>query len=189
MKKTIKLGLIVLAISATLHFCKELEGEEKLDTNGILQVLLLKKNSASEGESLGLTIAYSHRFTRPNGEIFFCREYSTAYLEKKAEWEEGLDDFVAEMKTGIDLDLKIDLIDGPCVVPNKVSACIYEGVDGINDPIPYAYSYIGEHEYLVPAMQYYGFTSTTAKGACQEAATSSGIGSIYKCYVQGQCWE
>ncbi|EMK01884.1 LIC_11695 family lipoprotein [Leptospira sp. WS58.C1] len=188
MKRIIKLVLIVLTIH-TLNFCKELEGEEKLDTNGILQVLLSKKNSGSEGENLGLTIAYSHRFTRPNGEIFFCREYSTAYLEKKAEWEEGLDDFIAEMKTGIDLDLKIDLIDGPCVVPNKISACIYEGVDGINDPIPYAYSYIGEREYLVPAMQYYGFTSTTAKGACQEAATASGIGSIYKCYVEGQCWE
>lgn len=187
MKKVITIGLLVSVI--LLQSCDSLEKEEGLDTNGILSMFLFKKLSESEGESLGLNIAYSHRFRRPNGETFFCREYSTAYLEKKAEWEAGLDDFIAEMKTGIDLDLAIDLIDGPCVVPNKISACIYEGVNGINDPIPYSYAYIGEREYLVPSMQYYGFTSTNAKDACQEAATASGIGSIYKCYVEGQCWE
>lgn len=59
MKKTIKMGVIFLVIFTLLSFCKN---EQKQDLQDILGILLLKQNSQSEGESLGLTIAFSTRF-------------------------------------------------------------------------------------------------------------------------------
>ncbi|EMO30371.1 hypothetical protein LEP1GSC170_0641 [Leptospira interrogans serovar Bataviae str. HAI135] len=44
---------------ANLAFCKQ---EDNVNVNDILGILLLKQNSQSEGESLGLTIAFSTRF-------------------------------------------------------------------------------------------------------------------------------
>lgn len=185
MKKIIKVILIALAIF-NLTFCKN---EEKLNVNDILGILLLKKNSESVGESLGLTIAFSHRLRKPNGEVFLCKEYSTAYLDKKAEWNQGHEEFIAYIKAGINLDLVIDRIDGPCMIPNKVSACIYEGEGGVNSRIPHSYSYSGEREYLVPTMHLYNLPVKTAKEACLDSRINRGITAEYRCYAQGQCWE
>ncbi|EMN71318.1 hypothetical protein LEP1GSC100_0267 [Leptospira interrogans serovar Bataviae str. UI 08561] len=66
MKKTMKMGVIFLVIFTLLSFCKN---EQKQDLQDILGILLLKQNSQSEGESLGLTIAFSTRFKKPDGEI------------------------------------------------------------------------------------------------------------------------
>ncbi|AVQ11928.1 Uncharacterized protein XB16_1598 [Leptospira santarosai] len=185
MKKIMKVMLIVLTIF-NLTLCKN---EETLNADEITRILLLKKSSESVGESLGLTISFSHRLRRPNGEIFACKEYSTAYLDKKAEWNQGHEEFVAYIKAGINLDLVIDRIDGPCVVPNKVSACIYEGEGGVGSPIPHTYSYSGEREYLVPTMHLYNLPVKTAKEACLDDRINRGITAEYKCYAQGQCWE
>ncbi|TGM89587.1 lipoprotein [Leptospira mayottensis] len=185
MKKMIKITLIVLAIF-NLTFCKN---EEKLNVNEILGILLLKKNSESVGESLGLKIAFSYRLRKSNGEIFSCKEYPTAYLDKKAEWDQGLKEFVVYIKAGIGLDLVADRVDGPCVVPNKVSACIYEGEGGVNFQIPHTYSYSGEREYLVPTMHLYNLPVKTAKEACLDSRINRGLTAEYRCYAQGQCWE
>ncbi|AJR14417.1 LIC_11695 family lipoprotein [Leptospira interrogans] len=186
MKKMIRVVLAIVLMITNLSFCKQ---EDNINVNETLGFLLLKKTSESVGESLGLTIAFSHRLRRPNGEIFSCKEYSTAYLDKRAEWDGGLEEFANNLKVGINLDLVIDRVDGPCVVPNKVSACIYEGEGGINSPIPHSYSYAGEREYWVPTMHFYQLPVQTAKEACTNTTINRGISSEYKCYVQGRCWE
>ncbi|OCC29690.1 Uncharacterized protein GNX_1761 [Leptospira interrogans serovar Canicola] len=56
-----KMGVIFLVIFTLLSFCKN---EQKQDLQDILGILLLKQNSQSEGESLGLTIAFSTRFKK-----------------------------------------------------------------------------------------------------------------------------
>lgn len=73
MKKIMKMGIIVLVIFTLLPFCKN---EPKQDLHDILGILLLKQNSQSEGESLGLTIAFSTRFKKPNEEILSCHEWT-----------------------------------------------------------------------------------------------------------------
>ncbi|OCC27236.1 Uncharacterized protein GNX_4270 [Leptospira interrogans serovar Canicola] len=68
MKKMIRVVLAVVLMITNLSFCKQ---EDNINVNETLGFLLLKKTSESVGESLGLTIAFSHRLRRPNGEIFF----------------------------------------------------------------------------------------------------------------------
>ncbi|AMX58210.1 MULTISPECIES: LIC_11695 family lipoprotein [Leptospira] len=187
MKKIIKMGLVTLVIFTLLPFCKN---EEKVDTNEILGILLLKKNSESEGESLGLKIAFSTRFKKSSGEILSCHEWTAAFLDKKALWNQSGQIFVDRMKAIYGYDMAYDLIDGPCVVPNKVAACNYEGFMGINEPVPNVYSYDGERDYFVPIWRSYdGFADVkNGKDLCNQLGIY-GHATQYKCFAPGQCWE
>ncbi|EKR72591.1 hypothetical protein LEP1GSC041_3935 [Leptospira noguchii str. 2006001870] len=188
MRKMIKVVLAIVLMIANLDFCKQ---EDNVNVNDIFGILLLKQNSQSEGESLGLTIAFSTRFKKSNGEILSCHEWTKAFSDKKALWNQSAQNFVKRMKEIYDYDMAYDIIDGPCVVPNKVAACNYEGFMGINEPVPNVYSYAGEREYFVPIWNSYNFdfgNSSSGKELCNNLQ-NFGHATHYKCLAPGQCWE
>ncbi|EMJ93690.1 LIC_11695 family lipoprotein [Leptospira alstonii] len=187
MKKNIRMGMVVLAIITLLPFCKN---EEKLDMKEVLGILLMKKNSESEGESLGLKIGYSYRYKKQNGEVLFCQEWSTAYLDKRALWDQSAQGFVDRMKEVYGYEMVVESIDGPCVVPNKVMACNYEGFMGVNEMVTNVYSYAGEREFFVPIWHSYNFftDAKTGKALCNRL-NEFGHATQYKCYAPGQCME
>ncbi|EMO41527.1 LIC_11695 family lipoprotein [Leptospira noguchii] len=188
MRKMIRVVLAIVLMIANLDFCKQ---EDNVNVNDIFGILLLKQNSQSEGESLGLTITFSTRFKKSNGEILSCHEWTKAFSDKKALWNQSAQIFVNRMKEIYDYDMAYDIIDGPCVVPNKVAACNYEGFMGINEPVPNVYSYAGEREYFVPIWNSYNFdfgNSSSGKELCNNLQ-NFGHATHYKCLAPGQCWE
>ncbi|EMO30373.1 hypothetical protein LEP1GSC170_0642 [Leptospira interrogans serovar Bataviae str. HAI135] len=112
-------------------------------------------------------------------------------MDKKALWNQSAQIFVNRMKEIYDYDMAYDIIDAPCVVPNKVAACNYEGFMGINEPVPNVYSYAGEREYFVPIWNSYNFdfgNSSSGKELCNNLQ-NFGHATHYKCLAPGQCWE
>ncbi|MDF3820450.1 LIC_11695 family lipoprotein [Leptospira sp. 96542] len=187
MNKLITNTIGIFLFGAIIINCDLFNPKEKISNNELTEMLALQAinaASASEGQRLGLNIAYSHRFKTRAGVHLFCREYSTAYLEKQAEWEKDIDQTYATIGNAIGVDIIVEKMAGPCTINNKISACHYDGVDGINDLIPYAYTYQGEHDYLIPAFIYYGVTNLkNAKEACEQNKGT------YVCYDPSQCWQ
>ncbi|MCW7475156.1 lipoprotein [Leptospira levettii] len=187
MKTKIKILFLSFFIGLNTFQCELFDPKSKITNNELVEIVTLQQlnaNSMSEGQKLGLTIAYSHRFSIKNGPQLFCREYSTAYLEKKAEWELNIEQTYATIGNAIGIDIVVERFNGPCAINNKISACHYDGVDGINDLIPYAYSTEGEHKYLIPAYIYYGINNLkNAKEACE------GYNGTYVCYDPTKCWQ
>ncbi|TGM60356.1 LIC_11695 family lipoprotein [Leptospira vanthielii] len=187
MKKKLKTLLTLLTIGFSVFQCDLFDPKSKVSNEDLVTMLGLQQmyaNSLSEGQKLGLNIAYSHRFSIKNGPHLFCREYSTAYLEKQAEWEKNMEQTYTTIGNAIGIQIVVEKFNGPCSVADKISACHYDGVDGINDLIPYAYTTEGEHKYLIPANIYYGVTDLkNAKEACER------FKGTYVCYDPSKCWQ
>ncbi|MCW7468447.1 LIC_11695 family lipoprotein [Leptospira kanakyensis] len=187
MKTKIKTLLTLITLGLIVFQCDLFDPKDKVTSDDLVSMLALQQinaNSMSEAQRLGLNVAYSHRFSIKNGPHLFCREYSTAYLEKQAEWEKDMEQTYTTIGNAIGIQIVVERLNGPCAVTNKVAACHYDGVDGINDLIPYAYTTEGEHKYLIPANAYYGTTDLkSAKEACER------FKGTYVCYDPSKCWQ